>query len=384
MALWDLTRILFKGSLLVKLRSGRFPQSVQPSQRSSVSSSSRLTFSYPWRRLIVGLAFMFMVVAISAGVGSVGIPPLSVIKIIAARVPAVDITAEWPAAWDTIIWQLRLPRIVLAGIVGGALAMAGAAYQGLFRNPLADPYLIGVASGAGLGATIVLVTGVPRSLGGISLLPLAAFVGAIIAVTISYFIARTSEGLPLTTLILAGVAIAALAGSATTLIMLRSDPDLRPVLSWLLGGFTSAQWKHTLIILPYLLPSALAIVAYGRVLNVLQVGEEHALQLGANVERTKLILISAASLATAAAVSVSGLIGFVGLIAPHAVRLIWGVDYRSLVPMAMVVGAAFLVLADMVARTVVSPAELPVGVVTAFCGAPFFLHLLRYRRRVAM
>ena len=384
MALWDLTRILFKGSLLVKLRSGRFPQSVQPSQRSSVSSSSRLTFSYPWRRLIVGLAFMFMVVAISAGVGSVGIPPLSVIKIIAARVPAVDITAEWPAAWDIIIWQLRLPRIVLAGVVGGALAMAGAAYQGLFRNPLGDPYLIGVASGAGLGATIVLVTGVPHSLGGISLLPLAAFVGAIIAVTISYFIARTSEGLPLTTLILAGVAIAALAGSATTLIMLRSDPDLRPVLSWLLGGFTSAQWKHTLIILPYLLPSALAIVAYGRVLNVLQVGEEHALQLGANVERTKLILISAASLATAAAVSVSGLIGFVGLIAPHAVRFIWGVDYRSLVPMAMVVGAAFLVLADMVARTVVSPAELPVGVVTAFCGAPFFLHLLRYRRRVAM
>ncbi len=269
-------------------------------------------------------------------------------------------------------------------IVGSALAMSGATYQGLFRNPLADPYLIGVASGAGLGAVLVLVTDLPLYVYGISLLPLAAFVGAIGAVAVAYTIARKSDGLPLATLILAGVAIASLAGAATTLIMLRSDPDLRPVLSWLLGGFIGAKWSDSGVIILYLIPCATVILIYGRVLNVLQLDEDHARQLGVNMERTKLLLIAAASLATAAAVSFSGLIGFVGLIAPHAVRLIWGLDYRALVPMAGVVGAGFLVLADLAARTVVSPAELPVGVVTAFCGAPFFLYLLRYRRHVSM
>ena len=340
--------------------------------------------SYPWRRIVIGLLLLVAVGVLAAGVGSVGIPPLTVMKILVSRIPAVDIAPTWPDTWDTILWQLRLPRIVLAAIVGGALSVSGATYQGLFRNPLADPYLIGVASGAGLGATIVLVAGVPSSFLGISLLPAAAFIGAVAAVTVAYVIARTSGGLPLTTLILAGVAIASLASAVTALLMIRSDPDLRPVLSWLLGGFISAQWKHSLMVLPYLIPSVLVVLVYGRVLNVLQLDEEHAQQLGVNVERTKLLLIAGASLATAAAVSFSGLIGFVGLIAPHAVRLLWGVDYRSLLPMAAVVGAAFLVLADLVARTAVSPAELPVGVVTAFCGAPFFLYLLRVRRRVFM
>ena len=336
--------------------------------------------SYPWGRLAFGLALVVLVGMLAAGVGAVGIAPATVVKILASKLPGVDIAQEWPSTFDTILWQLRLPRVVLAGIVGAALAASGATYQGLFRNPLADPYLIGVASGAGLGATIVLVTGVPLSFYGVSLLPVAAFAGAIVAVSVAYGVARSSEGLPLTTLILAGVAIASFAGAVSALIMIRSDPDLRPVLSWLLGGFISAQWKHSLLILPYLVPSMLVVIVYGRVLNVLQLDEEHAQQLGVNVERTKLMLIAAASLSTAAAVSFSGLIGFVGLIAPHAVRLVWGVDYRSLLPMAAIVGAGFLILADLVARTAVSPTELPVGVITAFCGAPFFLYLLRQRR----
>ena len=340
--------------------------------------------SYPWARLVIGLVLVLLVVVVAAGVGSVAIPPMTVIKVLASRMPFVEIAPTWPETWDTILWQLRLPRIVLAGIVGGALALSGATYQGLFRNPLADPFLIGVASGAGLGATIVLVTGVPYDFGGLSLLPAAAFVGAIAAVTLAYVLARNTDGLPLTTLILAGVAIAYLTSAMGVLLMIRSDSDLRPVLSWLLGGFISAQWKHSVMMLPYLVPSVLIVLSYGRVLNVLQLDEEHAQQLGVNVERTKLLLIVAASLATAAAVSFSGLIGFVGLIAPHAVRLAWGVDYRSLLPMAAILGAAFLILADLVARTVASPAELPVGVVTAFCGAPFFLYLLRRRRQVAM
>ena len=341
-------------------------------------------FSFPSRRLIIGLAVAVLVAGLAATQGTVVIPPLTVFEIVVSRAPIVNVTASWPESWETILWQLRLPRIVLAGIVGATLAVAGATYQGLFRNPLADPYLIGVASGAGLGATIVLVTGVPHYLFGVNLLPVAAFVGAVVAVTAAYVIARGAEGVPLTTLILAGVAIASLAGAVTALLMIRSDPDLRPVLSWLLGGFISAQWKHSLMVLPYLIPSILVVVFYARVLNVLQLDEEHAQQLGVNVELTKVLLIAAASLATAAAVSFSGLIGFVGLVAPHAVRLAWGVDYRALLPMAAVVGAGFLILADVVARTAVSPAELPVGVVTAFCGAPFFLYLLRRRRHVSM
>ena len=335
---------------------------------------------YPWRRLAVGLVAVLVVSVIAAGIGSVSIPPLTVIKMLVARLPLVDFESSWPEAWDTIVWQLRLPRILLAGLVGGALAISGAAFQGLFRNPLATPSLIGVSSGAGLGATVVLVTGVPLFFHGFSLLPIAAFAGGLTAVTAAYLIARQSEGLPLTSLILAGVAIAYLANAVASLLQIRSDPDLRPVLTWLLGGFISAQWKHSLYLVPYLVPSVVVVLAYSRILNVLQLDEEHAQQLGVNVERTKLVLMVAATLATAAAVSFSGLIIFVGLVAPHVVRLIWGDDHRFLLPMAALVGAAFLILADLVARTIVSPSELPVGIVTAFCGAPFFLYLLKRRR----
>jgi len=338
--------------------------------------------AYPWWRIIIGLVVLLVIAVFALSQGSVDMPAFTILKILASKIPGLEIIPTWPESWDTILWQLRLPRILLAGIVGGALAIAGATYQGLFRNPLADPYLIGVAGGAGLGATIVIVTAVPIYLGGFSLLPIAAFLGAIIAVAIAYAIARRSGGLPLTTLILAGVAIASMTGAATSLLMIRSDPDVKPLLGWLLGGFASTQWKDIIVILPYLFPGVFIMFAYRRVLNLFQVDEEEAKQLGVNMERAKLALIVVASLTTAAAVSVSGLIGFVGLIAPHAVRLVWGPDHRFLLPMSMVVGAGFLILADFVARTVVSPTELPVGVITAFCGAPFFLYLLRRSRRV--
>ena len=341
-----------------------------------------LGLSYPWRRLLIGLGVVALVGVLAASQGAIGMPPLTVVKILLSRLPGIEFAATWPGTWDTIMWQLRLPRIVLAGVVGAALAVSGATYQGLFRNPLADPYLIGVAAGAGLGATIVLITGATSSFYGVSILPVVAFAGAMGAVSIAYLVARNAAGLPLANLILAGVAISALAGAATALLMIRSDPDLRPVLSWLFGGFASAKWDHSLMMLPYLVPGVVLAMYYGRVLNVLQLEEEYAKQLGVNVEMSKVLLIVSATLASAAAVSFSGLIGFVGLIAPHAVRLMWGVDYRFLLPMAAIVGAAFLIIADLAARTAASPAELPVGVVTAFCGAPFFLYLLRRRRAV--
>ena len=343
-----------------------------------------LALTHPWWRLVIGLGVLVLVAVFASSQGSVRMPPITVAEILATRLPMLDITQTWPDTWSTILWKLRLPRIVLAALVGGALAISGATYQGLFRNPLADPYFIGAASGAGLGAVVVVLTGVPLSFGGISLLPVAAFGGAIAAVMAAYLIARQAEGLPLMTLILAGVVIGSLAVAISGLLMIRSDPDLRPVIGWLMGSLIAAQWKHSVMILPYLVPSVLLVLSYGRVLNVLQLDEEHAAQLGVNLERTKVVLIAAATLATAAAVSFSGLIGFVGLIAPHSARLLWGSDYRFLVPMAAIVGAAFLILADLAARTVVSPTELPVGIVTALCGAPFFLYLLRRRRPVAM
>ncbi len=335
---------------------------------------------YPWWRLAIGGGAVILAGIFASTQGAVDIPFMAVVKILVSRIPGVVSTSDPASTWDTILWQLRLPRVVLAAIVGGALAMSGAAYQGLFKNPLADPYLIGVASGAGLAATIVLLTGVPLVALGISVLPIAAFTGGIGAVAAAYFIARSSQGAPLTTLILAGVAISSLAGAVSSLLMIRSDPDLRPVLSWLLGSFISADWNESGIALLYLIPSLGVILGFARTLNVLQFSEEHAVSLGVDVEKVKLILIGMATLATATAVSFSGLIGFVGLVAPHAVRLVWGVDYRFILPMSGLVGATFLVLADLVARTAVSPSELPVGIVTAFCGAPFFLYILKRRR----
>ncbi len=342
----------------------------------TAASKSVITLaSYPWRRLALAFVVALAVGILAASLGAVHIPPVTVIKIVADKLPFVHIAHSWPDSWDTIIWNLRLPRVVLAGVVGASLAMSGATYQGLFRNPLADPYLIGAAGGAGLGAVLILVSGISSQL-----VPIAAFAGSILAVTAAYLVARKSSGVPLTTLVLAGIAISSLTAAVTSLLIIRSNPDVKPVLGWLLGGLAGAQWHQILLIVPYIVPGLALILVYSRILNLFQTSEEEAGYLGVNVSRAKFVLISAASLVTAAVVSVSGLIGFVGLIAPHTVRLIWGPDHRFLLPMTLIVGAGFLILADLAARLLVSPGELPVGVVTALCGAPFLLYLLRSRR----
>ena len=343
-------------------------------------ASGLVGLRYPWWRVVLGLMVLALAAIFAASQGSVHIPFGSVVEVVVARLPGVSLSTDIPETWNTILWQLRLPRVVQGALVGAALGMSGAAYQGLFKNPLADPYLVGVASGAGLGAVVVLLTGVPMYLAGVSLLPIAAFAGGTGAVAVAYSIARNSRGTPTTTLILAGVAIAALTAAVSSLLIMRSDPELRPVLAWLMGSLISSEWRESAIVLAYVVPGMAILLGFGRLLNVLQLSEDHAAMLGVPVEKVKLLLIGAATLVTAAAVSFSGLIGFVGLVAPHVVRLIWGPDYRFLLPMSAIIGATFLVLADLVARTIVSPGELPVGLVTAFCGAPFFLYLLRRRR----
>jgi iron complex transport system permease protein len=290
----------------------------------------------------------------------------------------ISLTGALTESEKIIIFQIRLPRIILAGLAGAALSVAGTTYQGLFRNPLADPYLIGVAQGAGLGAIIGFLL---PSAWQIATIPVLAFAGAVIAVLIVSSIARVGKSLPMTTLILAGVALGAFLGAIMSYLMIASGEKLHSIVLWLLGTLSIANWSQVLMVTPYILIGIIVICLYARPLNVMQLDEEQAQQLGINVERVKIILLVAATLITAAAISFCGIIGFVGIIIPHAVRLIWGPDHRFLLPLSTVAGAIFLILADTAARTLLAPAEIPIGVITAFIGAPFFLYLLRQKKR---
>jgi iron complex transport system permease protein len=316
---------------------------------------------------------------LALSVGSVGIPFKTVWQILISRLPFVNLHGDWSATTDMIITGIRLPRILMAGAVGTSLGTAGATYQGLFRNPLADPYLIGVAQGAALGAVAGFI--LPWTFGGNYLIPIMAFAGAVIAVTIVYLIARVGKALPMTTLILAGVAIGALLMSVTDYLTLLSADKVRPILQWFMGNLSGSTWDQLRIISPYVLVGLVVIFMFARPLNVMQLDEEQAQQLGINVERTKIILLGAATLMTAAAVCFVGTIGFVGIIVPHIVRLIWGPDHRLLLPLSAITGAILLILADTASRTLMSPSEIPVGVITAFIGAPFFLFLLRRTKK---
>jgi iron complex transport system permease protein len=336
-----------------------------------------------WPRLLLGSAALLVTALVGVAVGPAGVPLQATVRILVSHLPGIDIAQSVPATWQDIIWEVRLPRVLLAGVAGATLAIAGATYQGVFRNPLADPYLIGVATGANLGATIVLVSGADASTHGLSLLPLAAFAGALISVVLVYGVARAGGAAPGTTLVLAGVALSSLATAITAYLMLKNTTNSLTIMSVVLGGFNTATWVKLAWVLPYAIPSLIVILAHGRILNVLSLDEQQARQLGIDVERTKIVLLGAASLAAAAAVSVSGTIGFVGLIVPHAIRLVWGPDNRALLPMSLLLGAAFLIGADVVARTIDEPSEIPVGIITAFCGVPFFLYLLRRSRVVA-
>ena len=332
--------------------------------------------------LFIGLVLVLVGAVLGAVAwGSVRIPLDVIVRMVALRLhlPGAG-EATWPASWETIIFTIRLPRVILAGIVGGALAMSGATYQGLFRNPLADPYLIGVASGAALGATIATVVRLPARFYTFGVTQWCAFAGALLAVLLVYGLARAGEGLPVTSLLLAGVAVSALASALTSFLMYWYGDKLLVIYGWLLGGLTAGSWVQVWQVAPYLALGALVLLPAARLLNALQLGEEGALALGIDVERLKVVLVVVATLVTAAAVSVSGLIGFVGLIVPHIVRLLWGPDHRRLLPCSLLLGAAFLIVTDGLARTVLAPNEIPAGVLTALCGAPFFLYLLRRNR----
>ncbi len=337
-------------------------------------------FRIPAVSWLVAAVALFVVVVASLAVGAVDLPARGVFLGLLDALPLVEVDSGLDERQQVILEQWRLPRVMLAGLVGASLSWSGAAYQGVFRNPLADPFLLGVGAGAGLGATVVVVFGLDVGWGPISSIPLGAFIGALAAAFLAFSVGRAAGG-GAGALLLAGVAAAAFFTAIQTFLQQRNTDVLRIVYSWIQGSLGTAGWSEVRLLLPYTVVAGAVIVAHRRHLDVLRVGEAEARSLGADPARIRVTLVIVASLLTAAAVSVSGLISFVGLVVPHVIRLTVGSSYRVIVPLAGVVGATFLIGADLVARTVLAPAELPIGVVTAFVGAPFFGFILHRSRR---
>ena len=329
----------------------------------------------PFGWLVAGLLTLIAVGLFSILSGPIDLAATDVFRELMNQIPGVSVESNLSELQSAILTDIRLPRVILGMIVGGTLAVAGGAYQGVFRNPLADPWLLGVAAGAGLGATLAISGIVNLSS---ALLPPAAFIGALGAVALTDFVGYSLRaGRTATTLILAGVAVASFLTALQTYVQQQNSETLREVYSWILGGLQTASWREVRLVLPYVVVSVGIVLFHGRLLDVMSVGDEEASALGINVSRVRLTVVIFASLGTAAVVAVSGLIGFVGIIVPHTVRLIAGSSYRRLLVLSTLFGAAFLVLADVAARTVAAPAELPLGVITAFTGAPFFAMILR-------
>jgi len=324
-----------------------------------------------------GLGLLFVMLIVGVAAGTVAVPLGDTIGILAHRLLGLDVVRTWSDAEETIVMDLRLPRVLMAMTVGVGLAVSGATFQGLLRNPLADPYVLGTASGAALGAAIAVLLPVRVLVLEFGLLHLLAFIGALVAVFVVYNLSRIGGTGQMTSLLLTGYAVGSLLAAGLAMAMYLSGAGLRQIFAYLLGGFDSASWLRLATALPLVLGASVLITLRARSLNGLLLGEEAAGHLGVDVKRERAILLGLASLATAASVAVSGLIGFVGLVAPHVVRLMVGPNARLVLPLAALLGASLMVGADLVARLF---GEIPVGVVTAVIGAPFFLFLLRRAR----
>ena len=328
-----------------------------------------------------GLVISFFL-ASAFGAATISLPDMT--KMVLNKLTFFDFPETWRIAEETILFQIRLPRVVGGALVGAALATAGVLFQGLLRNPMADPYIIGTSSGAALGATIAMVLPVNMAFLGFGLVPLAAFGGALAAVFIVYNLARVGGKTPIVSMLLAGFVVSALLAAIISFMMAisdRLDLNIRSVYSFLMGHISVVGWGQIAVIAPLVIGGIIAARVFAHHLNAFSVGEEGAAYLGIEVERDKVLILAVGSLLTAAAVSIGGLIGFVGLVMPHAVRLVLGPDHRLLLPASALAGAAFVVIADLLARVALAPAEIPVGIITAVIGAPFFLYLLRRNRK---
>lgn len=332
------------------------------------------------RAWLAGLAAVLVAVAAALTIGPVDLPPHRVLVELLNEIPGLGFDSGLSPQHQAIVDEIRLPRVVLGLLVGASLSLSGAAYQGAFRNPLADPYLLGIAAGAGLGATIAITRDLGDGAGWLDPVPLAAFAGALVAVAASY-VAGHLGGRSTVSLVLAGVAVASFLTACQTYVLQSNTDVIREVYAWILGSIVTSGWTEVALITPYFVVMLAVVLRYRHALDVLAVGDEEAAALGIDPARVRLTVVIVSSLGAAAAVSVTGLIGFVGIIVPHTVRLAFGASHRVLLPLCVLFGGAFMVLADLLARTVIEPAELPIGVVTAFVGAPFFVLVLRTSRR---
>lgn len=336
-----------------------------------------------WVWIVGALIILGTSVLVAIVVGPLDVDVVGIVRSTVDRLPFIDLDSGLTEREEAIVWEIRMPRIVLAVLVGSMLSAAGAAYQGVFRNPLADPYLLGAGAGAGLGATLAIAYGPGTTGWFVDPLPLAAFVGAVTGVAVAYVLGYTvRSGRTSVTLILAGVAVAAFLTALQTFIQQRESDTLREVYGWILGSLATAGWSEVMLVLPYVAVSLFAVFLGRRLMDVLSVGDTESGTLGISPGRVRLVMVGFATLGTAAVVAVSGLIGFVGIIVPHAVRLATNASYRIIVPLSIILGAAFLVMCDVIARTAQSPAEIPIGVVTALFGAPFFAIVLRTSKQV--
>jgi iron complex transport system permease protein len=331
------------------------------------------------RALAAATAFLVVAAGVAAFVGAADLNPLATGAALLDKFPFVRLPSSLSPLDRAVLFQIRLPRVVVGALVGGLLALAGAGYQGVFRNPLVDSGMLGASAGAGLGATLAIVY---LGAAGPAAVPVAAFVGSLTGVAAAYLTgaatsARTVLGDGVATLLLAGIAVGSFLTAVQTFLLQRSAQDIQAVYSWLLGSLSAASWQQVTTILPYAAVSSAVILLHGRHLDVLAVGDDEARTLGLRPGLVRVLVVAAAALAAASAVAVSGLIGFVGIVVPHVARRLAGPSYTSVLPLSMLGGAGFLVLADTLARTVLSPAELPIGVVTALVGAPAFVWVLR-------
>lgn len=327
------------------------------------------------------LAALIGAILIAVSLGTVTMPLRNVAGILWSRLANPAALARWPETDVAIIWQLRLPRVLTAALVGAALSAAGVVFQGLLRNPMADPYIIGTSGGAALGATLALLLPAGWVWLGFTPVPVFAFVGAISAVLFVYNIARVGPKTPITTLLLSGFAFSSLASAAMSFLMTVSGNTMRRIVLWMMGGISATGWQPLAVVTPLVVLGIVLAYALSTELNAFLLGEEQAAHLGVHVERRKIGLLALGALLTGAAVSVSGLVGFVGLVVPHLSRLIFGPDHHTLLPAATLSGGIFLVLADLLARILIAPSEIPVGVVTALLGAPFLIYLLRRSKK---
>lgn len=342
------------------------------------------------RRNRIAIILVILALALSAAVllasalGAVSIPLLDILKMTLNKIPLIDFESTWRPADETIIFQIRLVRVVAAALVGAGLATAGVLLQGLLRNPMADPYITGTSAGAALGATIAMLLPLGLAFSGFGVVPIFAFCGALVTVLLVYNLARVGSRTPLISMLLAGFVVSSMLSAVMSLLIMTSSElqfKLHSVFSFLMGSISVQYWNQIAVIAPIIIGGIVVAQFFAVHLNAFSLGEEQAAYLGINVEREKILILALSSLLTACAVSLSGLIGFVGLVMPHAMRLALGPDHRLLLPASALAGATFLVIADTLARTLLAPTEIPVGIFTALIGAPFFIYLLRRTRR---